>query len=136
MEHQVSLVITNFYASNGTPEKYKQLGPLWSVEIPWFLVLSHQLNFLASLDDWWHLDQRTWHYDFHENSSVQGTGSLISSDPPCKNGNARFTTVPFKNLSDQVWNRYSCFVSSSYLFLFDVSPRKWPSHSWFSNSLK
>jgi len=26
----------------------------------------------------------------------KGTVSIISSDPPCKDGNSRFTTVPFK----------------------------------------
>ena len=30
-----------------------------------------------------------------------GTKSVIWSDPPCKDGNARFTTVPLKPLSDQ-----------------------------------
>ena len=33
------------------------------------------------------------------------TVSVISSDNPCKNGNARFTTVPIKSLSDQPWTR-------------------------------
>ena len=27
---------------------------------------------------------------------IKGTASVISSDPPCKDGNARFTTVPLK----------------------------------------
>ena len=27
---------------------------------------------------------------------VKGTVSVIISDPPCKNGNVRFTTVPLK----------------------------------------
>ena len=31
----------------------------------------------------------------------QGTVSVISSDPPCKDVNARFTTVSLKPLSDQ-----------------------------------
>ena len=28
---------------------------------------------------------------------------MISSDPPWKDGNARFTMVPWKALSDEVW---------------------------------
>ena len=40
---------------------------------------------------------------------IKGTASLISSDPPCKDDNARFTTVPLKALSDQVYRiRYQC----------------------------
>ena len=35
-------------------------------------------------------------------SKFKGTVSLISSDPPCKDGNARFTTVTLKALSDQI----------------------------------
>ena len=31
----------------------------------------------------------------------KGTVSVISSDPPWKDGNARFTTVPLKPKSDQ-----------------------------------
>ena len=37
---------------------------------------------------------------------IKGTVSVISSNPPCKDGNARFTTVPLKALCDQVWVRY------------------------------
>ena len=33
---------------------------------------------------------------------LKGTVSVISSDPPCKDDNARFSTVPLKALSDQV----------------------------------
>ena len=35
---------------------------------------------------------------FYNESSK--TVSLISSDPPCKNGNTEFTTVPLKALAD------------------------------------
>ena len=35
--------------------------------------------------------------------------SVISSDPPCKDGNARFTLVPWRPLSDQKCGRYCCF---------------------------
>ena len=31
---------------------------------------------------------------------------MISRDPSCKDGNALFTTVPLKALSDQVYIRY------------------------------
>ena len=34
--------------------------------------------------------------------TVKGTASVILSDPPGKDANARFTTVPLKTLSDQV----------------------------------
>ena len=32
---------------------------------------------------------------------LNGSVSVISSEPPCKDGNARFTTIPLKSLSDQ-----------------------------------
>ena len=35
-------------------------------------------------------------------SRLKGTVNVISCDPHCKNGNARFTTVPLKALFDQV----------------------------------
>ena len=41
------------------------------------------------------------------------TVSVISCDPPCKSGNSRFTTVPLKSLSDQVWIRSECFCFSA-----------------------
>ena len=31
---------------------------------------------------------------------LKGLYSVISSDPPCKDGNARFTTVPLKPVED------------------------------------
>ena len=34
--------------------------------------------------------------------SFKGNVSVILSDPLCKYGNARITTVPLKDLSDQV----------------------------------
>ena len=33
---------------------------------------------------------------------LKGTVSAILSDPPCKDGNAGFTTLPLKALSDQI----------------------------------
>ena len=42
--------------------------------------------------------------------SVKGTVRVISSDPPCKDGNVRFTTVPLKPLSDpKMWKILSFF---------------------------
>ena len=35
---------------------------------------------------------------------IKRTVSVISSDPLCKDGNARFTTVPLKALSGLVWS--------------------------------
>ena len=43
---------------------------------------------------------------------LKGTVSIISSDPPCKDGNAQFTIVPLKPISDQyiLWKILSvCF---------------------------
>ncbi len=37
------------------------------------------------------------------------TVNVISCDQACTNCNARFTTVPFKYLSDQVWIRYQYY---------------------------
>ena len=41
--------------------------------------------------------------------NVEGTVSVVSSDPPYKDGNAWFTSEPLKALSDQEWNLYPCF---------------------------
>ena len=48
---------------------------------------------------------------------LKGTVSVISSDPLGKDNNARFTTVPLKALSDQVWIGYPCFCFYK-LFIF------------------
>ena len=54
-------------------------------------------------------NRNIWHHDsfdiFMEKflfPHFKVTVSVISSDPPCKDGNARFTTVPSKALFDQV----------------------------------
>ena len=39
---------------------------------------------------------------FFYSNQLRGTVSAISSNPPCKDGNARFTTILLKVLSDQV----------------------------------
>ena len=55
------------------------------------------------------------------NRRVTGTVRVISSDPPCKPGNYRSTTVSWKPLSDQVWivNQCQTFrkVLAHFLFL-------------------
>ena len=50
---------------------------------------------------------------------------VVSSYPPWKDGNARFTAVPLKALSDQVWIRYRCFsFFKLFFFIFGFSTRK------------
>ena len=39
---------------------------------------------------------------FLEETVLKMSVSVITSDPPCKDGNARFTTVPCNALSDYV----------------------------------
>ena len=46
------------------------------------------------------LEHRVWYY--------KEIVTVISSDLP-SDGDARFTTVPLKSLSDQVWIIYQCF---------------------------
>ena len=41
-------------------------------------------------------------------SIIKGTVNVISSDPPSKDENAQFSTVPLKALSDQISIRYQC----------------------------
>ena len=41
--------------------------------------------------------QKVLNFKF-EKSVLERTVSKISSDPPCEEGNARFTKVPFKRL--------------------------------------
>ena len=43
---------------------------------------------------------------------IKGTVSVILSDPPCKECNARFTAISVKALSDQKCVRYDCFPYS------------------------
>ena len=42
-------------------------------------------------------------------SIIKGTVNVISSDPPSKDENAQFSTVPLKALSDQVSIRLEHF---------------------------
>ena len=53
---------------------------------------------------------------------------VTSSEPPCKDGNTRFTAVPLKVLSDQVWTRYQCFCFVKLFILLAVFLQKWPVH--------
>ena len=41
---------------------------------------------------------------------LKGTLSVILNNPQCKNDNTRFTTLPLKTLSDNVWIRYQYFL--------------------------
>ena len=47
----------------------------------------------------------------------KGTVSIISSDPPCKDGYARFRTVPPKPYSDQKWGKWIFLWVSPLLLL-------------------
>ena len=40
--------------------------------------------------------------------NVEGTVSVVSSDPPYKDGHVLFTNVPLKAVSDQLRTRYQC----------------------------
>ena len=48
---------------------------------------------------------------------LEGTVSVVSSDLPCKDDNAQFSTVPLKACFDQVLIRSACF-SLFKLFIF------------------
>ena len=52
------------------------------------------------------LDKFDWLY-------LKGTVSVISSDSPCKYGNAWFTTVQLRALSDQVKTICQCLKSEN-----------------------
>ena len=56
--------------------------------------------------------------------------SVISCDHPCKDGNTRFTTVPLKTLSDQVWIRCKYFLFSKFYL------QKWLAHLYCKKTLK
>ena len=70
-------------------------------------------------------------------SSFKETVSVISSDPSCKDVNARFTTVHLKALSDHEWIKYPCFCffKKFKIFSFEVSLRKWLAHFLFIRSI-
>ena len=75
------------------PEQILYLQPrhvffLCSFDI--FSVLNRRISFI---------NKQTQYWDF---VIFKGTVSVTASDSPCKDGNARFTTKPFKALSIQV----------------------------------
>jgi len=58
-----------------------------------------------------------------ETNIVEGTVSIISSDPPYTDGSTRFTTVPLKAWSDQILIRYAinaCFCFFKLLLILFV----------------
>ena len=65
-----------------------------------------------------------WMRPEHETSKI-----LISSNPPWKDVNARFTMVPLRSLSDQVWIRYQ---SDNFHLRFYL--RKWHAHFFLKRS--
>ena len=73
-------------------------------------------------------------------SLMKGTVSVNSSDSPFRDGNARFTTVPLKALSDEAWARYSCFclfklLIGSFFAKVNFRVRKWRYLSQFWSDL-
>ena len=66
----------------------------------------------------------------------KGTVRIISSNPPCKDDNASFTTVPLKTLFGQVWKEWKCLKFWNCLNLIVVSLRKWLSHFYCRKNSK
>ena len=60
-------------------------------------------------------------------SKLKGTVSVISSDPQCKDDNARFTTVPLKPFTDQKWQFLHCGLYYKQEMQVTISQRnrKW-----------
>ena len=53
---------------------------------------------------------------------LKGTVRVISSDPACKDGIARFTTEPLKALFDQVNIKYPCVCFlKRFIYICDCS---------------
>ena len=94
----------------------------------WFYIHSVRWNHQHLVTLYWHLNWTHAHtWDNKQNRSratekvpFKGTVSVISCDPPCKDCNARFTTV---TLSDQL-NKH-VFVYLNCLFSFVGSLQKW-----------
>ena len=55
---------------------------------------------------------------FYQSDVLKGTVCVISSEPPFKDGNSLFTTVPFKGLPDQVLIIFYNSKTESVQFLF------------------
>ena len=51
--------------------------------------------------------------------------SVISSDPPCNDGYARFTTAPLKAFPDQVWIIHSCLCIFKLIIFTCSFSAKW-----------
>ena len=75
------------------------------------------------------LHQYSPYFLFKKFDIVKWTVSVILSDPLCKDGNVRFTTIPLEALSDHVGIRYPCFGFKTVYFLFLVSPQKRLNHA-------
>ena len=45
-------------------------------------------------------------YKYHYSEPLKGIVSVMSRNSPCTDGYDRFTTVPLRALSDEVWIRY------------------------------
>ena len=54
-------------------------------------------------------------------STFKGTVTVISSDPPCKDSHVRFTTVPFKPLTNHRGQRSPCLYLLN-IVLIPVNP--------------
>ena len=66
--------------------------------------------------------------------TVKGTVRVVSSDPSCKGGNVRFTTVPSITMSDQEWFRcpmsmFICGFSAKVTCAFVVLRNNGQTHS-------
>ena len=57
-------------------------------------------------------------FKLFSSSLLKETVSVILRNSLSKDGNARFTTVPIRALSDQVWIRYSWFFTAVYFHLW------------------
>ena len=69
------------------------------------------------------------------------TVSVISSDPPCKNGNLLFTTIPLEPVSDNKCGRYRRFPDSKSdyfceLLLASILNKRKPFHREPANENK
>ena len=63
---------------------------------------------------------------YHKYCYLKGT---ILFDPLCKDGHGRFTTVPFKALSDQAWIKYiNVYNLQNWLIKIVVFLQNWLEH--------
>ena len=56
---------------------------------------------------------------------ITGTVSIIFRDPPCKDGNVRFTIVSLKAFSNELWILYYVYNFENWLFSIVGSIQKW-----------